>query len=302
MVGQSFFRCRVLLLAAASLSVAAFVARASGDAVLSFASAAADSQQPQISVRGAAGRYNRVDGSTIRLPLVLKAAFDEDAGSRKIMSSVLVLRQEGGSQNTDVFDGSRPVASLSMAKTFDFRIDPLGPVAQNAIAACNALSPAKRASSGGVDLSVPIVWRVRTGRFNFQWTNYDRVGPSDEILSNPDFYSDVNVVETEAMASVRVDCEDASSGTASQSKIVSRAKPAAIAAVPAPAEREVRPSTETPVKMQTVTVAASAEPTCTGGMVRQVGSGDYLCLCPGNTVRVASGDNAFACERKWRRR
>jgi hypothetical protein len=62
------------------------------------------------------------------------------------------------------------------------------------------------------------------------------------------------------------------------------------------------PNVEAPVT--TASLPDKSKPQCDGGMVRQIGSGDsgYLCLCPGNTRRVETGANAFACEHGSSRR
>ena len=267
-----------------------------------------------IVVSGRAGRFDRASAATLRIPLQLDAGLGEGGSGRKIIGSELFLKQSGavaGAPATDARDGTVPRSQLTLERTFSFEVDPLGPLAQNAIALCNGNSTASTAR-----MSLPIVWRVTTGHFNFKWVNYDHVGPSDEIVSNPEFYADREMHEIDIAASVLVRC-DGEAAVAATSAVPVKTATAALAAVPAKMAVEVSPqpvSNAMPVALKStdaeeiaakpLSVATSqARMVCDGGMVRQNGSAATdVCLCPGNTRRIETGSNAFACERKVGRR
>ena len=270
-----------------------------------------------IVVSGRAGRFDRVSAVTLQIPLKLDATLGEGGSGRKIVGSDLFLKQSGaasGAPATDARDRVVPHAQLALQKTFDFNIDPLGPVVQNAIALCNG-----NGAAATVSMSLPIVWRVTTGRFNFKWVNYDRVGPSDDIVSNPEFYADRETHEIDIAATVPVRCDGNAAPVASASagKPTLERTAAVQAALPAKktVDVSVQPvSNATPVSLKAteiddipakaVTVeAAQSRTVCDGGMLRQNGmAATGVCLCPGNTRRVETGTNAFACERKVGRR
>lgn len=277
--------------------------------------AANGSDQPgEISVEGAAGRYNRVETVSLPLPFALAAELSGDAGNLKLVGSDLFLRAEGTGKDAHgvaALPGSVPAKSIGVRQGFTFNLQPQGPLAQNAIALCNGVPAAERSGVRKLAMGVAVVWRVTTGRFNFKWTNYDHVAPSADIQNNRDFYGDQETAETEAVVDVPVLCQPlagaavavASKSTAAPVKSASLV-PAASDAAPAPQAAHDKPIVATPVTTASIAdrIADKGQPQCDGGMVRQVGAGDsgYLCLCPGNTKRVETGDNAFACERPRR--
>ena len=258
-----------------------------------------------IIVSGRAGRFDRVAAATLHIPLKLDASLSEGGSGRKILGSELFLKQSGaaGTVATDAREETVPRAQIALDRTFSFTVDPVGPLAQDAIALCNGQGAAAR-----VSMSLPIVWRVTTGRFNFKWVNYDQVGPSDEIVSNPEFYADRETQEIAIAASVAVNCE-------ADGKIA--AAPTVQIAVPAKKAVEVSPqqvsnlqpialnaSDAEEIAAKPLSVAATeTRMVCEGGMVRSSGAAaSEICLCPGNTRRIETGNNAFACERKVGRR
>lgn len=273
-------------------------------------------QLGEITVDGAGGRYDRIGHENLALPLKLSASLGEDAGGRKFTGSELFLKAEGSGKDARALaalpDGA-PVKRIEMHKPFAFQIQPQGPVAQNAISACNGLPASERASVHKVSMSVAVVWRVTTAKFNFKWTSYDQVAPSDDIQNNPDFYSGKESSEAEVSVDVAVACQPIAGAA------VVAAQPSTTNASTGPVRKvSLNPVTDdaksvahtapiTPVAASPVTTASLADngkPQCDGGMVRQVGSSDggYLCLCPGNTKRVETSANAFACERGAGRR
>ncbi len=275
------------------------------------------SQVDQISVSGRAGRFDRVTAATLQIPLKLNASLGEGGSGRKILGSELFLKQSGaaGAAATDAREGTVPGAQLSHDKAFAFAVDPVGPLAQDAIALCNSQGVAAR-----VSMSLPVVWRVTTGRFNFKWVNYDQVGPSDEIVSNPEFYADRETQEITIAASVPVHCEGSATVSAAPTAAVKPASErSATVEDAAPAKKSVDVTPEPvsnamlvshkaieaeEIAVKPLSVATSeTRMVCEGGMLRSNGAGaGDVCLCPGNTRRVETGTNAFACERKVGRR
>ena len=258
----------------------------------------------QVTVAGSNGRYDHLVAAALRLPLRLSALPAAGGESRKILASQLSLKQQSSS-GLDAGAGNAlgatvPVRAIALSETFEFTAEPQGSIAQNAIALCNGLSATDRekADARRMTMPVPLVWRLTTGRLNFNWRNYDRVAPSDEILNNRDFYTEQETVETELAAHVVVSCQPLGAAVTK----VTVEKPAATQktnVVPEPAvPADVKSPAPEPVK--TVTIATAQPPVCHGGMIRETGSSidGYLCLCPGNTVRVETGAQAFACERK----
>ncbi len=255
-----------------------------------------------ISVTGTQGRYERVTGDRLPVTLQLSAAITAEGAGHKILSSELFLKQAGsgnGARAANTLEGTVPVRSLSLSRTFDFAVEANGPVAQNAIAVCNDRAASERAHAQTLILTVPVLWRVTTGKFNFKWTNYDRVAPSEDIQNNPDFYAERETVEAEAAAHVAVVCQPLGAAIAAKSAPV-KTRAAEPKAEPIPGQHLAA----APAAVSTASFAPSTKPECDGGMIRQVRASPeaYLCLCPGNTGRVETGANAYACERKIRLR
>ena len=268
----------------------------------------AGAEAGQLSVAGSNGRYDRLAAAALRLPLRLSAQPAADGENRKILASTLSLKQpaSGGKDAgaVNALGAAAPVRAIALSETFEFSAEPQGAIAQNAVALCNGLSATDRekADARPMTMPVPLVWRVTTGRFNFNWRNYDRVAPSDDIQTNLAFYAEQETVETEVAADVLVSCQPMAAALAK----VTVEKPAAVQKTNFVSETAqpavVKPAASEPVK--TVTIASTQAPVCRGGMIRETGSGSdgYLCLCPGNTVRVETGTQAFACERKTAQR
>ena len=278
-----------------------------------------------IIVSGRAGRFDRVTAATLHIPLKLEATLGEGGSGRKILGSELFLKQSGaaGTAATDAREGTVPRAQLAHDKAFAFIVDPVGPLAQDAIALCNSQGVGNsQGAAARATMSLPVLWRVTTGRFNFKWVNYDQVGPSDEIVSNPEFYADRETQEIAIAASVPVSCETDGKIAAAP---VAHSKPAPLpAATPAvqkavPAKKAVEVSPQQVSQLQPVALEEpdageiAAKPlsvatpetrlVCEGGMVRSSGAAaNDVCLCPGNTRRVETGAHAYSCERKVGRR
>lgn len=298
--------CFALLAPALTASVDVAMAGDTGASrlKLSISEAQGSTSSASIVVQGSAGRYDRVVSSELRLPLTLQAELSASGDGFKIVKSQIALKAEGAnasSQGADALGGAIPAASISATDSYALGFAPQSGVAQNAIAVCNTLSAADRSAKSAVTrtMAVAVNWRVTTGRFSFKWTNYDRVAPSHEIINNPDFYSDQVTEDAEVLVDATVHCEPLGNAAIA----VQHAPPAKVRQASLTPEVPVaaKPVAEKPV--QTARHDDNGKPQCDGGMVRQIstGSQDYLCLCPGNTVRTAIGDNAFACERRTRR-
>ncbi len=304
-------------LAAAALALST-PAAANGKVALAFSvgTATDGTAAAKIYVSGTGGRYDRIGTQPLLLSLRLSADTAADSAGHKIVGSEVFLKQAGSGDGVGLvkaFDGSVPVPSLDLNGDFDFPLEANGTIAQNAIALCNGRPTADQAGTAARTLSMPVVWRVTTGRFTFNWRNYDRVAPTEEIQNNPDFYANRETAEAEATAEVAVVCEPLGSAVAH------KPAPAKAAAVEpkleaAPAQRLVAEPVVTKAAepqaaaavvspaVKTVSLDKAVKPVCDGGMVRETGSNleKFLCLCPGNTQRVLTGANAFRCARKSR--
>ena len=259
----------------------------------------------QLSVKGTSGRYDRIFGDQLVIPLTLSAQLRDAGSAHKILSADVYLKPGNGdvARSLSAFEGERPVRNLALDKRFNFSIEPNGQAAQDAIALCNGRPDAAHASQPQIlELPVSVTWRVTTGRFNFQWTNYDRVAPTDEILNNRDFYADRATALAETTANLAVLCEPLNAAVAVNSS------PAAAKTTPPELKSPVDPVQTTLLRSSpsatTASLSSGQIPVCDGGMVRRSGNStqSYLCLCPGNTRRVETAANAFACEKGVSRR
>lgn len=272
-------------------------------------------------VTGSSGRFDRVESSKAEVALKLTASASGAPANRKIVASKVYLKHSGiSSVLSDAGDGNPPTQSFSLDRTIAIDIDPSGPVAQNAIALCNG-----NGNSGkSLVMSSPVVWRLTSGRFNFKWMNYDKVAPSPEIIANPDFYADQESQELEIAAEIGVTCDGDAAVAAVQvpkSEPVKKAakrpaiEPAKLVTVDPASQENVEPPKAVASKsvaeeqpkiapQKSVSLEPAEAPICNGGMVRKTGSGEtsFACLCPGNTERVETGTNAFACEKRNGRR
>lgn len=306
----------------------------------------------ELAVEGSEGRYNRLSVPAISLPLTLNAEPTEDGNGFKILKSEVRLKadgRDGAAKAIDTLANQAPVRSLATSDTHRIDIIAQGPVAQLAISACNGIAPSERATTEKrVTVPVTVVWQATTGRSTFKWTNYDRVGPSEDVFANRDFYGETATQDAETTVDVAVACKPLSASNAVASRVTVEPAPtlskAAVSASAAPetsqqvplrdpmlqritartgddddtvdvhapqvakdAAPKASPSpakSDTPTSITTASIASPAKPQCDGGMLRQVSAPDvgYLCLCPGNTERVATGENAFTCEKRTRGR
>lgn len=263
---------------------------------------AADAVRPEITVAGRDGKYDRIETSSLRAALDLSAE-PADAGVYKIVRSRLALTTDAALAEPDAIDtlpDAAPSASQAAHGVYNLPVSLDGTVAQRAIALCNAIPAAERNNSTiRRAMTVTVAWHVTTGSFAFKWTNYDRVAPSDDILRNPDFYADQRTQSADVRVDVDVACTPMS-GAAIASKPTAGNPVRRVALTSTPIAQPVAP---TPVENQKVSQADAGKLRCDGGMVRQISTAadSFLCLCPGNTSRVETGDNAFACERRTRR-
>lgn len=288
----------------AALGVSASLALADDARRVSFeARPAADGAGIVIEVAGREGHYRTARLGSAALPVSVMATVSDADGDFKIIASDVALKGEGVNP---LAAGDGPFAVVpGRSVTFDrrgldIRMD--GLLMRDAIAACNRLPASERVIDGReVSLNAGVVWRVATARFQFNWRNYDRVGPADAFLKNPDFYSDRDVATHDATIDVKVVCKGIGAGAAVAASDVMD-KPSTTRRVTLePRATDAADVSTGSVKTAAATAAGGA-PGCDGGMVRELsdGSESYLCLCPGNTRRIAKGDNAFACVRPRR--
>ena len=279
----------------AALMALAAPAAAADDAVLQMTSTG--NVGGRIVATGTGGHYDRIETPSLTLALRLQASIAPDDGNRRIVGSELELTQAGRARGEQAAKTGeiRPGASLELAESFTLELASDGAAARSAIEACNARSSA----SAPATVDLPVVWRVTTGRFNFRWTDYDYLAPTDDIVSNPEFYADRRTTEREIEIAVALECKPLPQPRIAGDSVH---KPVAKAAAkPAPTvERAGASANSAQTPVTTASADPSLPPKCDGGMVRELGEGRdaYLCLCPGNTMRVATGDNAFACERR----
>ena len=305
-------RLRVLLLAATA--VAAGFVPANADEVAMAIKAQSEPAQSSLTVTSSNGRAAAVSAGTVPVTIALAAEMGTDGENRKIVGSELRLKTGGASSVAAANEGSSPKQSLRLDGSYDLPVEPTSRLAADAVVAC------QKSGADTAVLSVPVIWRVTTGKFNFRWTDYDLIAPSKEFHDNPDFYSDRKVFEQETVAQAEVRCVDAGSSKAadkSESTLAPKGNKLALANIETPTsvasdsspidatELELKPAQEVvAAPTASTTVAVIAKPVCDGGIVRQIQASpaSYLCLCPGNTARVSSGDNAFSCARKFKRR
>lgn len=301
---QSFRTLTPSAIAAATALMVLYVPLAQAqDVELSMSSTAG--ADGRITASGTGGRYDRVDTSSLTVALRLQASIKPEDGKRRFVSSELELAPLGAARGelAAVTGEGRPATSLDIAREFTLGLAADGAAARSAIEACNAISTVAAPTT----IEVPVVWRVTTGRFNFRWTDYDYLAPTDDIVSDPDYYADRQTSERELKIAVALECKPlgaprVAKQAAPKSDVKAAARPARTLAT-APVQA-AKPKSDSTAPIATASIEASVPPKCDGGMVRELGEGRdaYLCLCPGNTVRVATGDNAFACERRARRR
>jgi len=272
------------------------------------------SDAPALAVAASHGPFDTLAQSYLDVALALRAGPAIEGGTKILASE---LRLKGEPQTRLIANDAVPITpSLSLTRSFRFPLNSQGTVAQSTYALC--AGPAK--SSGRGTLNTAVIWRVSTGRFNYRYVQANLAADAASaaaLLANPDFYGDVETQEIEIPVSIDVTCKGAAIASpdapgktppfqpsqASEPRAAAEAKPALGSSPPkhrityandaaARADEQV----SDPVRLSSANHAEL--PRCEGGMLRASGPADYLCLCPGNTRRVATGPQAFACEKR----
>jgi len=300
------------------------LARFAASAVLFVAAASASLASEAITIEMSADEDARLtvatgaDGkpalrnSHLAIGLRLNAQTDPERGLR-LVTSQLYLKQAGqGAGLTVLPEAATGARVLDHHARLAFPVDPLGPLARDAIALC--AGAARPQAALRLDMSVPVVWRVTAGRLDFAALALSGLTASEDVLSSPALYTDAETAERESVARVEVRCEESpaartvaresgKSGKAgrwaegTQSGV--RADKAAFSPSSGQETAEVNDETaEAPATL------AQAKMVCDGGMVRQTSGAQtgQACLCPGNTVRRQTGPDAFQCARRLARR
>lgn len=313
----------------------AVAADADGAARLSIKAAHNQPASAQIALIRKDGRFSASDKGTLRVRLELEAKVD--ATNTKIVVSELELKDAGTSEVVRGvgLKADAPAAAAALTDDFSFAVDPSGVIVQNAIAACGAAYPVAAAAGTArtAKTSVTVAWRVTTGRFNFPWVNYDRVAPDKDLQANPDFYGERETSTAELQAPVEIACiegdgakiagqapvkkiargeaaktETAKSDAANKTATATGRSKSDAVKPPTPAPKSSPAPSQTAQLVPAVassdeaTLPAPERPACSGGMIREtsVEAGSFICLCPGNTERVSTAANAYACEKRRR--
>lgn len=191
-----------LAFSAASLTICPISLAAAEDRVT--LSAGVQGSAPVLVVTSTHGRPDQIKTTTFGAVLALKAEVKQAAGTFKVLYSDLSLKSEGAAANVvEVMTGKVGGDKLSIEDAFVFEIDPRGPTAQIAISLCATLKGGAKSAT----MTVPMLFRVKTGRFNFRWMQANVSRPSEEMLNNPDFYADQETQEIETPLVVSVRCE-----------------------------------------------------------------------------------------------
>jgi hypothetical protein len=121
-------------------------------------------------------------------------------------------------------------------------------------------------------------------------------------VRNP-VYGEQITQEEAALAEIGIQCQPLGALIAIGDAMTTRVRHAAFAA-PVSAGKATDLPAATAAAQKIAMQKGEGQPTCGGGMARQIASGtqDYVCLCPGNTIRVSVGDNAYVCEKRFSRR
>ncbi len=294
-----FAASAVLFAAAASASLA-------GEAITLEMSADEDAH---LSVATGADGKPVVRDSHLAIGLRLNAQTDPERGLR-LVTSQLYLKQAGQDAGLTVLpEAATGARALDHHARLAFTVDPLGPLARNAIALC--AGAARPQAALRLDMSVPVIWRVTAGRLDFAALALSGLSASEDVLSSPALYTDAETAERESVARVEVRCEDSSAARTAARESRKSGKAGRLA------ENEVRagkaafsPSSgqetveASGVAAEAPATLAQAKMVCDGGMVRQTPGAQtgQMCLCPGNTVRRQTGPEAFQCARRLARR
>ncbi|MEZ5898074.1 MAG: hypothetical protein R3D51_01140 [Hyphomicrobiaceae bacterium] len=246
----------------------------------------------------------------LSLSLALAAKADPARGLR-LVASQLYLKQAGREAGA-----TRLLADLTGARTFAhkadvaFALDPIGPLARNAVALCSGtvLPDLSATASVHLDMSVPVVWRVNAGHLDFAALAMSGITATDEVLASPSYYTNADSAEREVVARVEIRCENHGGSAAVASSTAKRGDTTGASgkasAQGVKVEKVAIRSDESVNPEPRHSSADPASMVCEGGMVRAL-SGDtagQACLCPGNTVRRPTGANAFVCQRRHVRR
>ena len=211
-----------LALSAASLTICQISPATAEDRVT--LSAGVQGAVPVLVVTSTNGRPDQIKATSFGAVLALTAEVKQAAGAFKVLHSDLSLKSEGAAANAvEVVTGKVGGDKLSIEDAFVFAIDPRGPTAQNAISLCATLKGGAKSAT----MTVPLLFRVKTGRFNFRWMQANVSRPSEEMLNNPDFYADQETQEIETPLEVSVRCEGLADAVASAPKGKTEAEKAA---------------------------------------------------------------------------
>ncbi len=295
-----FAASAVVFAAAASASLA-------GEAITLEMSADEDAR---LSVATGADGKSVIRDTHLALGLRLNAQTDPEQGLR-LVTSQLYLKQAGQDAGLTVLpEAATGARTLNHHGRLAFAIDPLGPLARDAIALC---AGAVRPHAGlRLDMSVPVVWRVTAGRLDFASLALSGLSASEDVLSRPELYTDAETAEREGVARVEVRCEDSPAARTAERDARTPGKAGRLADA---IENEVRAGKTAFSPLSGQSAGASGEAigvpatlartgiVCDGGMVRQTPGAQtgQVCLCPGNTVRRQTGPEAFQCARRLAR-
>ena len=296
---SSMIKLARIVAAATVLTIGAMTAAGAAERMTLTMSPSEATAVTPFDITGEGGHYNRVEAANFDIGLSLNAEIMASETNVKIIRSELFLKSDGvptAEGTTLAFEGTTPVRALAMNKSFKLKFQEQGPFAQSAIAACNAVSAKERAhkTPTSVTINVPVLWRVTTGKFNFKWTDYDHVAPSDAIVNNPDFYAERETQEAEVLVTATAACAPLGSIPA----IASKQAPIKAAWKSEAKSAMVTVPLVQPAAVKTAALQQPAKTTCTGGMLREIANEASMCLCPGNTRRIEQRPDAFSCVRK----
>lgn len=291
----------VAAIAVAMLTSGTCAAAAGQRAVLSLSGSQAASS---LTVKGT-GQGSRLEQGELRVSLNLKAELQPDASQYRIVGSSVFLKAEGAAAeeaqtSTQLGLGTRVVSGEEDAI---LSVDPLGPLAQSAKAACSA-QKAGSSRTRETSMLVPVVWRVTTGRFDFAALAAAGLQPAEAMLSDVAYYTDRATDEAEASVNVTVICKDmevAALPREEQPKPKASAPPAKDKPQRSEEASEIPAAERMPPASPRDQAQTANAFKCDGGIVRETlaGAGYEVCLCPGNTARRQTGERAYACEKRY---
>lgn len=265
---------------------------------------------PGLSVQGGAGGSYSLGGTTVNLKLNLIATPQATADGFRLIASSVFLKAEGPDRGKILQGVEIGSASAEGTEEISLAVDPLGPVAQNAKAACVAPNGGM-VQQRDVAMLVPVVWRVTSGAFAFARLAAGGLTPQEAMLSDAAYYGDTASEDAETLVTLKVSCKGA--------QVAAQPAPRAVGEQKIPVAK-VQPAVarvpEKPKAVVSEPVAASVQPAavretvsnaspfrCEGGIVRETvaGAGHEVCLCPGNTARSQIAERAYTCEKRLAR-